>query len=1472
MKKLTNLFILMILGSSMLFAQSNIKEQIENKDKITNTEVDPNAKVNPHFTTFTDDLFGELFQFPCGDANGEAGIETNGDFIYTSKWNGEGFFCYEMDGTFLGWFEVPGTAAVRDMAYDGTYFYGAAASTALFEMDFVGQSGTLISTLTAAVSTRACAYDPDHDGFWGNNWSDPITLYDRSGGIINQFNCNAFSSYYGFAFVNCAGAKYLYGFAQAGGASQVVIVQIDPETGEETGVTFDAIEFSSTGTGIAGGLAAVELFVPGYTTLLGIIQNETIFCVEGCVGLPTILDLELRNIYKPNSGFELGIENIIIWVKNNGYLTQSNFDVRYRVNECDWITETMPGPLAMGETWGYSFYQAYDFTEFGIYDIEAEVLLPIDNNPGNNTYNKTIENYDPSEWCYYSIILWDDYGNGWGSGLVQIFGDSIELINATLITGTSSEIFEFQVRNNMFLQAVYTAGNFPNDNSYAVYDVHNNLIFEDGMNGTIPTGGDIGYASCEPLSIDAGVSKIVSPHNDVYQGIEYVVVKVTNFGTEELFDIPLGFNLDGTGWILEIFTGSISPNEEVEYAFTATVDFTEPGTYNIEACTFVPDDEAISNDCLTKEIYCHECTYCDASTNTEDEYIANVLMGDIDNSSGWQGGVADYTDISTVVNAGLPQEIVVTNGNPWAQDNVTVWVDWNDDCIFEQGSGSIEAFPLTNDGMGYQFTGDITAPPDAIEGVHRMRIRMTYSVTPQPCCNSSYGEVEDYTLVVYDTVPQIINWSPNSFSKFVGYESTAQDFLTIENVGPDTLFWNIEDSIPWLGVNPLGGFILTQESDTITLDFNTEGLPGGTTLNDELILFSNDLVYSEIIIPVKMIVGPTIVSKTIDLNNGYQFVSSNITTSDPDMMVVMEDVLNENLDFVRNSEGQTLRKIGSTWVNGIGDWIVEEGYLVKMFNEDSFSIEGVLIDPTTPIPVETGFQFVSFLPDTNIDALIAFETIIGDELDFIRNTNGQTLRKIGPNWVNGIGDCQQQEGYLVKMFSDDTLVYPFFCGNSFTDFRDGQVYKTVLIGQQCWMAENLNVGEIKDAVLNQYDNGIIEKYCYDNLIEKCEEYGAYYQWNEMMQYITDTATQGICPEAWYLPTDFDWKILEGTVDSQYPVGDSIWNHHGLRGFDAGLNLKSTIGWNSGGNGTDLFGFAGLSCGHRFIDGETWGLGSHAFFWTSSISSTNGSWRRDLFSSDDKIQRIQSNRNTGCSVRCLKNNPNSNYSFIGKLNKDNELLNHKNSNIEIVHFLFEGGNPADPVYTIYIDGFEIGDEIAAFDGDILVGAMQINSQNIFENELPAFNTLNSGKGYTHGNPIILKAWYKSENKEYILNDYTFSNPYGDAWIEHVFPEEDGEYSLLHFSATGISDDNEMNQVVSIYPNPSNGIFNISIEGVSGKIQVKIFDIHGNDYCIFEIEGTKNIITEKLDLKELAVGIYFISFTGRNFNQVKKIVIQ
>ncbi len=247
---------------------------------------DPNAEYAPTYKEVINkhsgsrDLWDTQFEFPCSQPVGEAGIESDGNYIYTSQWNaGNGtFFRYEPDGTFLGSFVISGCKNVRDMAYDGMYFYGSNASNTLWKMDFDNE--VVVDSILAPVITRAIAYDDDFDAFWANNWSTDITLFDRDGVILNSFPVGTYGNYYGFArhrfpYYNFA---HLYAFSQDG--SGAVIVQINLNTGQETGYTYDAIGFSTSGSGIAGGLFVEQDFVPEFYTLGGLIQNETIFGLE----------------------------------------------------------------------------------------------------------------------------------------------------------------------------------------------------------------------------------------------------------------------------------------------------------------------------------------------------------------------------------------------------------------------------------------------------------------------------------------------------------------------------------------------------------------------------------------------------------------------------------------------------------------------------------------------------------------------------------------------------------------------------------------------------------------------------------------------------------------------------------------------------------------------------------------------------------------------------------------------------------------------------------------------------------------------------------------------------------------------------------------------------------------------------------------------------------------------------------------
>lgn len=226
-------------------------------------------------------------------------------------------------------------------------------------------------------------------------------------------------------------------------------------------------------------------------------------------------------------------------------------------------------------------------------------------------------------------------------------------------------------------------------------------------------------------------------------------------------------------------------------------------------------------------------------------------------------------------------------------------------------------------------------------------------------------------------------------------------------------------------------------------------------------------------------------------------------------------------------------------------------------------------------------------------------------------------------------------------FPDENEIYTFQfasgipCPNVPSFEYGGQVYNTVQIGSQCWMQENLNIGEMVTWGY-QDDNEVIEKFCYNNNSFYCDLYGGLYQWNEMMQYDTTSGIQGICPDGWHIPTDNEWKILEGALDSEYGIGSQQWDTIGFRGSDVGTKLRTSCGWINC-NGTDEYNFSMYSTGIWHCSGYFEKYTENGRFWVSNPSTEYNAWGRSIYYNQNKIYRNQNgNRNSGFSVRCIKN--------------------------------------------------------------------------------------------------------------------------------------------------------------------------------------------------------------------------------------------
>ncbi|MBE0638098.1 MAG: hypothetical protein IH598_06250 [Bacteroidales bacterium] len=182
---------------------------------------------------------------------------------------------------------------------------------------------------------------------------------------------------------------------------------------------------------------------------------------------------------------------------------------------------------------------------------------------------------------------------------------------------------------------------------------------------------------------------------------------------------------------------------------------------------------------------------------------------------------------------------------------------------------------------------------------------------------------------------------------------------------------------------------------------------------------------------------------------------------------------------------------------------------------------------------------------------------------------------------------------------------PFNCGELLTDHRNGKTYNTKLIGDYCWLADNMDIGEqipLSEAV-NGYD-GKIQKYCYDDDPANCDIYGGLYIYLEAIQYqIGQYRKQGICPMGWFIPQDEDWCNLTTFLDGSVDCYATDWT-----GTDAGGKMKKdgTDYWltpNTGATNSSGFRAVGAGYGYRYDNSnyEYREFKQSARFWSSTVA-------------------------------------------------------------------------------------------------------------------------------------------------------------------------------------------------------------------------------------------------------------------------------
>jgi len=273
--------------------------------------------------------------------------------------------------------------------------------------------------------------------------------------------------------------------------------------------------------------------------------------------------------------------------------------------------------------------------------------------------------------------------------------------------------------------------------------------------------------------------------------------------------------------IIEVNPTSLS--QELGYYETATQSFTIINTGQLDL-TFGTETNVTLLD------YCESDGGCD-------EFISNVTFGEINNTSQCSGYV-NYTEFSTDIFTGVEEIITVTNGNPYTDDICAIWIDWNQDGDFNDTYEEIE---MTNAiGVG-PYTATITPPQSALNGATTMRVRIDYSNdNPTPCDNTTYGEVEDYTVIVNN----------------------------------------------WLNTDNFSGTITPSQSQTFDVNFSSVGIFNGVYTSD-LKITNNSDNNTSVILPLTLTVTgsfPLIVdpvaSPSIICANGTSEITGNVSGGD----------------------------------------------------------------------------------------------------------------------------------------------------------------------------------------------------------------------------------------------------------------------------------------------------------------------------------------------------------------------------------------------------------------------------------------------------------------------------------------------------------------------------------------------------------------------------------------------------------------
>ncbi len=295
---------------------------------------------------------------------------------------------------------------------------------------------------------------------------------------------------------------------------------------------------------------------------------------------------------------------------------------------------------------------------------------------------------------------------------------------------------------------------------------------------------------------DLSISQLISPQSGFsLTTSEPVKVKVKNYGSISKDTIPLAYQLNNLATVYDTVFQTLNSGDELVYTFGQTVNLSQFASFDFKVYTNLNYDTYTLNDTISTVLTNDPLIYCSSNaTSTGDTRIDNITLENINNTS--VSGCATYTDFtaqSTVISPGVSYQISATLGTCGGNytKGAKAWIDYNNDGDFDDANEEIVYFGQTSPTA--TFTKSFIVPLTAASGMHRLRIVCregagTNGSNISPCGTYSYGETEDYTVIItplvqYDAgIVDILNVADTTFEA-----STITPNAIIKNYGTDTI-------------------------------------------------------------------------------------------------------------------------------------------------------------------------------------------------------------------------------------------------------------------------------------------------------------------------------------------------------------------------------------------------------------------------------------------------------------------------------------------------------------------------------------------------------------------------------------------------------------------------------------------------------------------------------------------------------------